>query len=259
MANETRARGMADALIRHYAITRAEEIRLEDIAMDRGVVIRVGRLKGSEAYLIRKGPKGVIRVRDDIPEAGRKRFAIAHELGHWEMHGDQSQINFCAEEDISGYQGSPMEIEANTFASEMLIPTRIAGKSFGSAEPSLTAVKDLASTFGTSLTAAAVRFVQLSKEDCLVVFSKDGIVQWWRRGREFSSIPGIERHHPLHPESEAYEVFSGRRESVKMVRVPTEAWFPWGGNRRGLEVNEQSVQLGSYQTILTLLWVLSVD
>jgi Zn-dependent peptidase ImmA (M78 family) len=214
LANETRARRMASDLIKIYAIDCAHDIRLEDMAMDRGVMIREGRLKGSEAHLIRIGPKGVIRVSDGISEAGRKRFAIAHELGHWEMHEDQNQINFCTEEDISGYQGSPMEIEANTFASELLIPTRIAGKSFGSAEPSLNAVKDLAATFGTSLTAAAVRFVQLSKEDCMVVFSKSGIVHWWRKGKEFSSIPGIEKHHPIHPESEACEVFSGRRESA---------------------------------------------
>lgn len=250
---------MADELVRHYAITTPDEIRLEDISMDRGVLVREGQLNGAEAYLIRKERKGIIRVRDDIPETGRKRFAIAHELGHWEMHGDESQAKFCTEEDISGYQGSPMEIEANCFASELLIPTRIAGKSFGSVEPSLEAVKDLASTYGTSLTAAAVRFVQLSKEDCLVVFSKDGIVQWWRKGREFSSIPGIERHHPLHPESEACEVLSGRRGSARMVRVPTEAWFPWAGNRRGLEVYEQSVQLGRYPTILTFLWIIPLN
>ena len=73
--------------------------------MDRNVLVREGALSGSEAYLIRKGNKGIIRVRKDIPEAGRKRFAIAHELGHWEMHSEETQLKFCSEDDIGGYQG----------------------------------------------------------------------------------------------------------------------------------------------------------
>lgn len=254
-ANESRARRLADELIRAYSISAPSEIRLEDICMDRKVLVREGPLQGAEAYLIRKGKKGIIRVREDIPEVGRKRFAAAHELGHWEMHEGDDQFRFCTEDDIGGYQGSPLEIEANAFASELLVPTRIASKIYRSATPSLEVVRDLASTFNVSLTAAAVKFVQLSKEDCIVVFSRDGIVRWWRKGKEFSSVPGLERHHPLHEESEACEVFKEGKESAKMVKVPSEAWFPWLRSRSELEIYEQSVQLGRYRTVLSLLWI----
>jgi Zn-dependent peptidase ImmA (M78 family) len=256
-ADETRARRLADKIIREYAITRPEEIRLEDISMDRNVLVREGALSGSEAYLIRKGNKGIIRVRKDIPEAGRKRFAIAHELGHWEMHSEENQLKFCSEDDIGGYLGSPMEIEANAFASELLMPTRLVSKEFRSATPSLDLIKALSSAYNVSLTAAAVKFIQISKEDCMAIFSRDGIVRWWRKGKEYSSIPGIEKYHPLHLESEACEIFRGRKESTKMVRVPNEAWFPWMRERQGFEVYEQSIRLGNYPTILTLLWMIS--
>lgn len=126
-----------------------------------------------------------------------------------------------------------------------------------SATPSLEVVKALSSTYNVSLTAAAVKFIQISKEDCMAIFSRDGIVRWWRKGKEYSSIPGIEKHHPLHVGSEASEVLRGRKESAKMVRVPNEAWFPWMRERRGFEVYEQSIRLGNYPTILTLLWVIS--
>lgn len=256
-ANETMARRVANDLIKHYAITSPEDIRLKDIAMDRNVFVKEGELKKSDAYLLRKGNKGIVRVNSRIPEAGRKQFAIAHELGHWEMHEDASQINFCTEKDLSGYQGSPIEVEANAFASELLIPTAIARKQFGSVSPSIEAAKDISSTFNTSLSAATIRLIQLSNENCLVVFSRNGIVKWWRKGKEFSNIPGIEKNHPLAPESEASEIFLGRKRSSRMVRVPNEAWFPWAKNKRDFEVHEQSIQLGRYQTILTLLWVLS--
>lgn len=229
---------------------------LEDIAMDRNVLVREGSLKKSEAYLVRLKNKGVIKVRESIPERGRKRFAIAHELGHWELHYDSSQFNYCSEDDINGYQGSTHEIEANVFASELLMPTRIISPKYRTATPSIETIKQISSEFDVTLTAAAVKFVQISKEDCLVAFSKDGMVQWWRKGKEFSSIPGIERHHPLHPESEASEIYLGRPPSSKMVKVPTEAWFPYIRNRFGLEVHEQSFKLGRYSTILSILWVI---
>jgi len=256
-ANEMRARRVAHDLIKYYAISSPNDIRLEDIAMDRHVFVREGELKNSDAYLLRKGRRGIVRIRSSIPELGRKRFAIAQELGHWEMHENDSQFNFCTEENLSDYQGNPMEVEANIFASELLIPTLLARASFGSVTPSIEAAKDLSTTFTTSLTAAAIRLVQLSKEDCLAVFSKGGIVKWWKKGKEFSSIPGIEKNHPLHPESEANEILCGGKPSSIMVRVPNEAWFPWAKNKHGFEVHEQSIQLGRYSTILTLLWIIS--
>lgn len=258
-ANETRAKRLADELIRHYAITEPQEIRLEDISMDRNVFVREGSLKGAEAYLARKGKKGVIRIREDIPEVGRKRFAIAHELGHWEMHFEEDQLRFCSEDDIGGYRGSSLEIEANVFASELLIPTRLAGKEYRFAPPCLDTIKNLSETYNVSLTAAAVKFVQLSNEDCLAVFSKDGIVQWWRKGNGSHFIPGVEKNHPLDPESEAHEIFRGRKPSARITKVATQAWFPYLRNPESFEVNEQSIKLGNYPTILTLLWVVSND
>ncbi len=256
-ANETKARRLADELIRYYAITEPHEIRLEDISMDRNVFVREGALKGAEAYLVRRGKKGVIRVRDNIPEVGRKRFAIAHELGHWEMHSEEDQLKYCAEDDIGGYRGSPIEIEANAFASELLIPTRLASKEFRSVPPCLDAVKTLSEAYNVSLTAATVKFVQLSNEDCLAVFSKDGIVQWWRKGKESHYVPGIEKSHPIDPESEAYEILKGKKPPARITKVPTQAWFPSIRNPEAFEVNEQSIRLGKYSTILTLLWVVS--
>ncbi len=122
-ANLTRARFTADKLIKRFAITRPEDIALEDIAMTLGILVIDDHLEGAEARLLRKGGKGIIRVKADIPEIGRRRFAIAHEIGHWELHADLSQWALCSEADVLGYSGSPPEIEANAFASGLLMPT----------------------------------------------------------------------------------------------------------------------------------------
>ena len=54
---------------------------------------------------------------------GRKRFAIAHEIGHWILHRDISQINACTDADmIDRYKASVPEVEASSFAAELLMP-----------------------------------------------------------------------------------------------------------------------------------------
>nr|WP_320048799.1 ImmA/IrrE family metallo-endopeptidase [uncultured Desulfuromonas sp.] len=248
---------IANDLIKYYAISSPSDIRLEDIAMDRNVFVKEGDLKNSDAYLLRANNRGIVRVRNSIPELGRKRFAIAHELGHWEMHTDQSQLNFCTEDNLSDYQHSPMEIEANVFAAELLMPPQISRQILGTAPPSLELAKELAETFNTSLTASVLRLIELTKEDCLAIFSNNGIVKWWRKGKPFSNVPRIEKNHPLHVESEANEILCGKKLASRMVKVPTEAWFPWVSDKRGFEVYEQSMKLGSYPTILTLLWIIA--
>jgi len=256
-ANETRAKRIANDLVKYYAVSSPDDIRLEDIAMDRNVFVKEGDLKNSDAYLLRANNRGIVRVRNSIPEIGRKRFAIAHELGHWEMHKTQSQLNFCTEDNLSDYQHSPMEIEANIFAAELLMPHHISKQLLGKSPPSIEIAKDLAEKFGTSLTASVIRLTELTKEDCIVVFSNNGIVKWWRKGKYFSNVPGIEKNHPLHIESEANEILCGRKQASKMVRVASEAWFPCARNKRNFEVYEQSIKLGNYPTIISLLWIIA--
>lgn len=51
----------------------------------------------------------------------RKRFTVAHELGHCCLHGDSLQDGYVEFRNNTNI-GLPKEIEANTFAGELLIP-----------------------------------------------------------------------------------------------------------------------------------------
>jgi Zn-dependent peptidase ImmA (M78 family) len=152
-ADLTRARHTADKLIKRFRIARPEDITLEDIAMAVGVLVVEDKLEGSEARLLRKGGQGIIRVKAGIPEIGRRRFAIGHELGHWELHAELSQWVLCSEADLLEYNGSPPEMEANTFAAELLMPTNLFRPRCERAEPSLELIKALARDFHTTITA----------------------------------------------------------------------------------------------------------
>src|SRR5712691_2683149 len=62
--------------------------------------------------------------REARQSSGRRRFTLAHELGHWICQYQQGRIepHFCRSELIGVGAGRRLEREANEFAAELLMP-----------------------------------------------------------------------------------------------------------------------------------------
>ncbi len=251
--NLVRAQGAAFKLSREYGFAHPRDIRLEDIAMDRGVLVITGGIAGCEGRLVRKGKQGIIRVRNALPEVGRQRFAIAHEFGHWELH-DSSQWFVCSSADLRDYERSPIETEANTFASEFLMPSHLIRPRCEKAVPSLQLIQGLAEDFNVSLTAAAIRFIRESRHDCVLVQSNNREIQWWVRKKDRFGV-WFRSRQPLDRQCLAWYAFDGEPLTEEMEQVPTEAWFPELPADLDFEVFEQSMKLGRYNAVLTLLCI----
>lgn len=221
-----------------------------------GVCVREGGLEGADARLLRSGDKGIIRVNSRIREVGRKRFAMAHELGHWKLHQGVSQYWDCSEKDMINYTGSPIEVEANTFASELLLPSRLFRPACRRGDPSFDLLRTLADEFSTSLTSTAVRYVEEAKENCVVVFSEQGKVKWWKGKDGYSPATWIDAKQQVNSDSAAWECLKDGVAVTKMQQVPKTCWFQDLRERKSFEVYEQAMQLGYYPTIISLLWII---
>jgi Zn-dependent peptidase ImmA (M78 family) len=251
------AEGTAWKIIQDFCIENPGPVPVELIAMDRGVTCLVAPLTGCLARLVRKGKRGIIRTHSGIREEGRKRFAIAHELGHWFLHEAESQFFTCTGENMRDYKGSPMEVEANLFASELLMPTFLFRPLAENAEPILQTVKSLATTFNTSLTATAMKLVDLSRHECILVMSKTGEVTWSKQQRNRSGLR-IEKGQKLHQEALAYYLKEpGAHAGPERVR--DEAWISQNWYGRSVEVTEESWFLDGYDSVVTLLVITDVD
>lgn len=247
----------ASRIIRKYEITSPEEIRLEAIAKCCGILVREEELEGAEARLIRSGDSGIVRINRNIPEVGRKRFAIAHELGHWTLHQSKSSIWDCSSDDMMKYSDkNPLEVEANTFASELLMPSIIFRPECRKSDPSLEIIIALAQKFNTSITATSVRFVQECKEPCLVVFSEDGRVRWWKSKEEASSTTWIDHGQKIHTDSAAWDCLRDGVEITKLQKVQKTAWFQNLREYRKFDLYEQAMKLRGYDVIISLLWLI---
>jgi hypothetical protein len=237
-----------------YGFTLPEDLVLEDLAYALGVVVVEGRLDSADARLIRKGLKGLIRLKQDIPEVGRKRFAIAHEIGHWLMHEAVSQVLSCTSEDmVAQYKTSAPELEANAFAAELLMPRHLFRKRVGTAVPSPRLLKELADYFRTTLTATIVRFVEVEEESCAMIVTEAGRVRWWRANERFDGF-WIDARAEVSPNTVAGAYVNGEPIPEEAEEVDGEAWLGSRADRVASSLYEVAIPLGRYDQIISLVW-----
>lgn len=250
------AEGAAIKLWKLYRFPSARELVLEDLALALGVLVIEDRLDTAEARLVRNGPRGLIRVNEAIPERGRKRFAIAHEIGHWILHRDISQINACTNVDmIARYKASAPEVEASSFAAELLMPQAALAPLLKRARPSFRLVSDLATEFDTSLTAAAIRCVEVTDDYWAVVASEGGKIKWWRGSERFEERFWIDAGATLTAETVAGSFYRGKALPSGPEEVESGAWVDCKAGYEHDTLIEEAFHLLTQGQVLSLLYL----
>lgn len=184
------------------------ELPIEVLAHMRGALVRSTPTTGARANVIRIGNRAIVGVAGGLPEEQR-RWAIAHELGHFELHPGVSYIGLCTGEDmLLDYLTSGREQEANAFAAELLMPEDLYCRRCDVSRVSWEPIKALAAEFKVSVTAAALRFLAFTYDRVAVVACKDGMVLWSRATRDFG--PRLSRGSKLDSWSLAYDFFCKR-------------------------------------------------
>ncbi len=250
-ANCRSAVSKAREIIGALFIEEPKDIDIVAIAAERGAFVREDLLGGADGRLTVFGTNGIITVKADIPEQGKKRFVVAHELGHFELHRENFATVNCTEIDF--YQWSknkPIEVEANHFASEVLMPEPIFKSKIRKKKLSKDLLLSLANEFQTSLTATAIRYLAFGTEYALVV-SKDSRITWFIKGRDFPFF--INTIGNVHPESLAYEFFKGRDLPDDFFSVSAIGWVD-NPRMKNREILELAIPLPSYNEVLSFLY-----
>ena len=112
---------VAERILQSLGITDPQEIDLEAIAWTQGALVNYRPLDGCEARILGSARRAVISVNSRSPER-RRRFSLAHELGHWHHH--RGRVLFCGKDDIGNFANDALNPErhADTFASDLILP-----------------------------------------------------------------------------------------------------------------------------------------
>lgn len=242
----------AEAFVDRWGPDAARD--LESIAPRLGLRIVDVDADGYEGLLRRiKGRMiGTIALSRAVRDAGRRRFTLAHELGHYVLPTHAESDSPCRPKDIERWDQSlrEREVEANRFAAVALMPRQTIADLLLH-EPSFRSVEQIAERRGTSFTASAYRYAQISGERIAVVWSEHGEAKWAKGSEELYRRVLLG---PLAAETLASQLFRGRAVPNDFERVPAEAWFEERNMKDGATIVEHSKQLGSYG-VISLLWI----
>lgn len=147
-------------------------------------MVQAGSMGKIDGILARHPQKNewAIFYNQDITHNGRTNFTLAHELGHYFVHRNQTSTSRfeCGESDmLDGDEDFPnIEAEANIFAANLLMPshdfrTQVDGESF-----SFDLMQHCACRYDVSLTAAVLKWLDFAKRGAIAILSEDGFMHW---------------------------------------------------------------------------------
>ena len=227
-----------------FANTPIDKVRGED-------------LEGFEGMLAanKARSKWLILFNEAISSAGRKRFTIAHEFGHYILHRHQQDQFECGDDDIETGDGNQRDIEkdADLFASTLLMPLDDFRKQVSGQQISFDLLGHCADRYGVSLTAAALRWIEIAERRAVLVASRDDYLLWaksnqaaFKSGAFFATrkntieLPGDSLAH-------TNNCWAG--EQAQSIRA--QAWFP--KEPVSMPLTELTKVAGQYDYTLTLL------
>jgi len=144
-------------------------VPLEVVAHRLGLVVeRVPLGEGISGVLVVSEGRGRIGVNSEQPTV-RQRFTIAHEIGHFLLHREDSDLfidkTYVAFRDSESAKGEERaEIQANQFAAALLMPAQLVQRELSDELVDLAAtdtIDQLAARFGVSVQSMAFRLENL--------------------------------------------------------------------------------------------------
>jgi hypothetical protein len=205
---------------------------------------------------------------DDIPcgialapgqGPGRTRFSIAHELGHFHIPSHRKRPSRpCREDDMDARAdtdpGRNYEWEANDFAAELLMPRTLFLRDSVGRDPTFQEIGGLAGSdmYDVSMTAAALRYVETTREKCALICVKNGVVEWVSKSEGFRyRIPW--KGDSVPPASMAKAVFNGEAPVATAEQLDPYTWLEQEQSSP-LELYESTLAIPSQSQVLSLLW-----
>jgi hypothetical protein len=232
----------------------AGKIDLYEVADHLGLSIREVEADGFDGALVRSTHevRGIVFVKRAMRDQGRKRFTIAHEIGHYVLHAD-ARIS-CGSDDIESWSRTPEnpERQADEFAAELLLPSAEVRQLVGKQWPSFLPIMPLCDMFGASLTAAARKYCDLISQRCAVVYSVKRIISWIHPSPSFNYWVPV--GNKVGYDSIAARAFDGKPVPNGMEEVPAENWVSSYWLLKDARIQEQAIAMPSYEACISLLW-----
>lgn len=219
----------------------------ERLAARLGIEIRESPLVGCDGWVL-AGPSGVLIRLNSTMSVKRRRFTLAHELGHL-LLGVPTIVGESVYESLRSKTSE--ERRVNELAAELLLPESVVRQSLPSVPVVATQLESLAKKGNVSQLAAAIRVANLAKKiglvNASVAFFRDDMLEWqWSKTLTISpegAAALLEKTQKLNPQPARIA-----RNETNEVIVASMISNPWS-NSATLFVQLLSAHVGNRQSV----------
>jgi Zn-dependent peptidase ImmA (M78 family) len=236
-------------------------VKPREIAKARDIVIQAkpAEVTGVSGAIIFAGDSATIIYSTEYDNEGFENFSIGHELGHWFLPGHPEEIIKAGGAHMSRAnftQNTSIELEADHFASGLLLPSHLTRKLLSNNQIGLDGILKLADAAHCSITAAAIRAAECGPYPMAIIVSKGNEIAYAFTSQSFKSLGKLAflRKGASLPVG-ATRSFNADAENVlRAERAVGEAnlatWFDGPGR---IALDEEIIGLGKYGYTLTVL------
>jgi len=247
----------AKRVLEECGLDDPSEYSVGDIILGRGAYYEEKPLQGKEGEIVSVAGRSFISINSNIRFESKKRFAAAHELGHYELHQGLANIAFDTEyELLNWYKAGPQETEANEFAAEFLMPSDAFYNECKAKRFSPQVIDHLAARFRVSKTAAILQFVKRGNHPVCIVYCQNNKMLWWKTSQDFQYFLEFNYNQAPSTGSVAYEIFTGgQMDSEKQQVIWKSDWFRMGKDEfKDPEFYEYCLHVKSLNYTISVIW-----
>lgn len=184
-------RSVANSILKKFGIDNPIDVPILDIVHALDIPIKFKPLSNCDGRIIHSKEKSLIVINNKIEFETRKNFTIAHELGHYLLHRESQILHLDNSSTLNWFDDKnkgkifQQEYEANTLASEILLPTSIFQNEIDDYYFSPSLIRHLSDKYNVSRSSIIYRFVEFGNHPMVVFYTKNNKVQNWKRSNDF--------------------------------------------------------------------------
>lgn len=252
LANKIRSETVGDSIpvdVEKICCMNDTKIIFED--MEKNILGKTALIKNELCIVINKNIE---------KSKGRKRFTIAHELGHiiFETHNTEEYKK--ASIDINNphkkYISNKFEREANEFASHLIIPEKHFLERLKKTKnlDNWNTIKNICMEYETSLESLAIRYISQSREiACFIIFdTSSNSIKTLSYSEEFRNSKFFidRKSFSLPINSNAFILNSSNKDIISIMKI--DNWFP-KTTKNNCEITEHSFIYDKTQIYILLV------
>lgn len=206
--------------------TKPSDFTLEEIASALGIIVKDVRIIGSEGRILIKGNSAILSISNSITLIGKRNFVLAHEIGHFILHKNAVAIFIDTNLTLSEWHKKGMqEQQANSFASELLMPEALFKKNFNNRKLNIGLIEEASDFFKTSLLATFLRYLSIGSYPIMVIYIEQKIVKWKQSSQDFP-FTYLQIGSNVPPWTVAGDYFNKGKLESKPEKIDAIEWFP---------------------------------